>query len=118
MTPFKNKIKRREYHRQHYHKRTEGKVKRRDELVPVDIKFIDYVIDLGFDRGHKTQANISRAIGLKSTFLSDTTYRLTTYDKFSIQKCHYQLILDWIKNGKTKETQDLHCKPDDRDRRS
>ena len=103
MTPYKSKAHRKEYQQKYYHKRTEGKVKRRDEPVSVDLKFVDYVIDLGLDRGYKTIAEISRAIGLKSSFLSDVTYRITTYDKFSIQKCHYQLILDWIKNGKTKE---------------
>jgi len=93
-------MRRREAQRKHYYKRTEGKVKRRAECVPIEMDWVDMVINLGIARGYGNEAEISRAIGLKSSFLSDCSYRIRTYGKFSIQKPHYELIEDWIKNGK------------------
>ncbi len=100
MTPHKSAAQRRAYQRKLYYKKTEGKVKRRAELVPVTTEFIDKIINLGFKRGFKRETDIGKAIGLRPSFLSDCAYRINCYGKFSIQKPHYELIEDWIKNGK------------------
>ncbi len=99
MTPYAKHLREKKWREaalKRYDKRT-----RNGSMVEIEQRFFDELVALGFRRGYKSVKDISRAIGLHHQYLTDTINRYSIRNNAgAIGEIRYNMIKEWIKNGK------------------